>query len=115
VETETMRLMSEADWTFVRDVAQKTITMTGAKFTGDDTDYLVAFHLLHESEMLDLFGTIKSAYELGRRSNADLLNALKVIIEKLQGESGTGDSYWSQFPEYHRALAAIAKAEGRSS
>lgn len=112
VETKTQRLNYETDWTVVRNVVQKTITMAGAKFTGDDTDYLVAFHLLHEAEMLDLHGAIKTAYELGRRSNADLLTACQWMIQQLQGESGTGDSYWSQFPEYHLALAAIAKAEG---
>ena len=42
----------------------------------------------------------------------DLLAACKWMLRQLQGDSGTGRSHWEQFPEYHAALAAIAKAEG---
>lgn len=112
IASERIVLMTDADWEAVTKVTRIVI---GKEFKGDDTDFMVAFHLLHERGMLDLLGAIKSAYELGRRSNADLLAACQWMIEKLQGDSGTGDTYWSQFPEYHLALAAIAKAEGRSA
>ena len=43
--------------------------------------------------------------------NAELLAGLKWVVGQLQGDSGTGESYWEQFPEYRAACAAITKAE----
>lgn len=42
----------------------------------------------------------------------ELLDAVSWCIDQLQGDSGTGDSYWSEFPEYRAALAAYSKATG---
>lgn len=42
----------------------------------------------------------------------ELLEAVSWFIDQLQGDSGTGDSYWSEFPEYRAALAAYSKATG---
>lgn len=43
----------------------------------------------------------------------DLLAGLKWAIAEMQGDSGTGDSYWTTSPHYRAALAAVHKAEGR--
>lgn len=42
----------------------------------------------------------------------ELLDAVSWFIDQLQGDSGTGDSYWSEFSEYRAALAAYSKATG---
>ena len=42
----------------------------------------------------------------------DLFAGLHWVLHQLQGDSGTGESYWEQFPQYRAAVAAIAKAEG---
>lgn len=40
----------------------------------------------------------------------ELLESLQWVMDTLQGDSGTGHSYWEQFPEYHKALEALNKA-----
>ena len=34
-------------------------------------------------------------------------------VSQLQGDSGTGDTYWSEFPEYRDGLASISRATGK--
>jgi hypothetical protein len=40
----------------------------------------------------------------------EMLEALKWCVHQFQGDSGTGDSHWNDYPEYRAAKAAIAKA-----
>lgn len=42
----------------------------------------------------------------------ELLDAVSWFIDQLQGDSGTGHSYWKKFPQYRAALAAYTKAKG---
>lgn len=42
----------------------------------------------------------------------ELLSFAQWVMGQLQGDSGTGESYWEQFPEYLAGKDAIAKATG---
>ena len=44
--------------------------------------------------------------------NAALLQGLRWAVGQFQGDSGTGHSYWEEFPEYLAAVHALEKAEG---
>lgn len=50
----------------------------------------------------------ESAEEL-RANNANLRASLTWAINTFQGESGCGDAYWEQFPEYRIACALLAE------
>lgn len=43
-------------------------------------------------------------------SNADLLTFAKWALHQFQGDSGMGESYWEQFPEYLAGKEAIRKS-----
>lgn len=43
----------------------------------------------------------------------DLLKFAKWARGQMCGDSGTGASYWEQFPEFVAGMKAIKKAEGR--
>jgi hypothetical protein len=45
--------------------------------------------------------------------SAGLRSGLKWALRQMQGESGAGENYWEQFPEYRAAWAALNEAEGR--
>lgn len=47
-------------------------------------------------------------------SSPELLAFAQWAVHQLQGDSGTGDTYWSQYREYHDGLAAIARATGQA-
>lgn len=44
-----------------------------------------------------------------------LLELLEWALCKFEGESGTGDSYWSQFPEYEEAGLLLRHLKGGAS
>ncbi len=46
-----------------------------------------------------------------RANNANLRASLAWAINTFQGESGCGDAYWEQFPEYRIACALLADTQ----
>lgn len=44
----------------------------------------------------------------------EMLAFAKWAMTQLQGESGAGETYWEQFPQYKAGIKAIDDAEGRA-
>jgi hypothetical protein len=53
----------------------------------------------------------KAAFAAICAENAALRQSLAWAINTFQGESGCGDAYWEQFPEYVTACALLADPE----
>lgn len=82
----------------------------------------VAIHHGHPHKPHTLVALVYSCAGGGLRANArliaaapELLAGLQWCIRQMQGESGAGENYWEQFPEYVAACAAIESATAKET
>jgi hypothetical protein len=58
----------------------------------------------------DMAALARRAIEIKAQRDV-LLSSVRWFVRQCQGDSGTGDSHWSQFPEYRLAKRAIELAD----
>lgn len=112
--------LSDEKWAIVVKNAQTTCENFSIPWTGGDVDICGAYTILVETGQVESHEALRVVYELGRRSNADLLEAANGTANYLQGLfdeilEANEIEHSEVIAQRLRSLrAAITKTEGRA-
>lgn len=105
--------LSEENWATVVKNAQTTCEKLGIPWTGGDADICGAYTILVETGEVESHEAMRVVYELGRRSQGDLLAAAKRIFNRRPIGGLTSDVLLED-GDLDALEEAIHKAEGRA-